>query len=110
MNGLVKELDSLSAILPDDSENIPVWVWFLIGIGALILILVIFFWLKRVKQIKLFGLAREKGSIVRSVTLAGGVMPKDVGSGEGLEGRTTELPSAPLLVTDTNTSKQCIQN
>ena len=104
MDGLVKELDSLSAILPDDSENIPVWVWFSIGIGALILILVIFFWLKRVKQIKLFGLAREKSSIVRSVTLAGGVMPKDVGSGEGLEGRTTELPSAPLLVTDTNTS------
>ena len=105
MDGLIKELDSLNSILPDDSGNISVWVWFLIGIGALILILVILFWLKRVKQIKSFGLAKEKSSIVRSVTLAGRrVMPKDVGSGEGLEGRTVELPSAPLLVTDTNTS------
>ena len=104
MDGLIKQLDSLSAILPDYPGKISMWVWFLIGIGALIIILVIFFWLKTVEQIKCFGLAKEKSSIVRSVTLAERrVMPKDVGSGKGLEGRTIELPSAPLLVTDTNT-------
>lgn len=105
MDGLIKELDSLGKILPDDSGKISWWVWFLVGIGVLAISLVIFFWLKRVKQIKSFGLARERSGIVGSVTLAGGVMPKGFGSGEGLEGRTTELPSAPLLVTDTNTSK-----
>ena len=43
MDGLIKELDSLSTILSNDPGKMSMWVWFLIGVGALIIILVIFF-------------------------------------------------------------------
>ena len=105
MDNLINQLDSLDMVAFEETGTILVWVWVLIDLGSLVLLLALVFGLRRIESVKHFMLARKKSSIVSSVTYAGPrVLPTDVGSGEGLEGRTTELPSTPLLVTDNNTS------
>ena len=103
MDNLINELDSLDMVTFEETGTIPVWVWVLTGFGSLVLLHALVFGLRSSERVKQFMFARKKSSIMSSVTHARRrVLPTDAGSDEGLEGRATEQPSAPLMMTDFN--------
>lgn len=101
----IHELNSLTTVNSELTGKTPVWVWVLIGLAVLVgIILAVFIWWK-ITQVGYFSLANGKSSIVRSVKHARcAVLPTDVGSDGGLEGRMTEIPSAPLMLAEAKTN------